>query len=134
MSEAISVVLARAVPSGRVKELWSSDWSSAGVQSRPTKRYSPKVERKVATQIRMMVALWSRDHRSILRYRSSTATKILPECDFLPLSSSFKRRELIIGVSVNATSNETRMAIAMVHPNEFTYLRAQPVMKAMGRK
>ena len=33
-------------------------------------------------------------------------------------------RELIIGVSVNATSSDTIMAIAIVHPKEFTYFRA----------
>ena len=39
-----------------------------------------------------------------------------------------------MGVSVKATSSETRMAMAMVHPKELTYLRAYPVMNAMGRK
>ena len=43
-------------------------------------------------------------------------------------------RELIIGVSVKATSNDTIMAIAMVQPKEFTYFRAYPLMNAMGRK
>ncbi len=43
---------------------------------------------------------------------------------FLSLSLTFSMRELIMGVSVKATSRETRMAMAIVQPKEFTYFRA----------
>ena len=64
------------------------------------------------------------DQRSILRYISSTECSTPPECAFFSPPPNFKKRELIIGVSVKATSSETRIAIAMVHPKEFTYFLA----------
>src|SRR6266850_2433600 len=67
-------------------------------------------------------------------YESSTQRSTPPAWAFLSLSLNRSRRELIIGVSVNATSSDTRMAMAIVQPNEFTYFRANPVMNAIGRK
>src|SRR5580700_10775693 len=134
ISEAIWLVLSSEVPSGNVNELCSSDWSSAGIQSRPTRRYKPNVERKVAMQIITRITRCASDQRSIIMYISSTECKNPSGFDFLLLVSTLKRRELIIGVSVKATRSETRIAIAIVQPNELTYFRAYPFMKAIGRK
>src|SRR5258707_14409356 len=82
----------------------------------------------------MMARRCARDQFSIRKYKSSTECRKPWECTFLSRSLSFRKRELIIGVSVKATNKETRMAIAMVHPKEVTYLRAYPGMNAIGRK
>ena len=49
-------------------------------------------------------------------------------------SSRRSQRADIIGVSVNETSSETAMAMAIVTPNEFMNRPTMPAMNATGRK
>jgi len=84
--------------------------------------------RKTAAAITRITQLWRSDQASVadvdaIEKRVAMARGLSPprHLPLSPLSSSrhnaSKRRELSEGVSVNATSIETRMETAMVQPN-----------------
>ena len=117
------VVASRDEPSGRFSITCSSPWSSGGIQSRPTRRFSGTASRKVPRAMAMTALRWSSDQRRTSPYLREVQAKngqSFPPWPALPGGERVSRRELSIGVSVKLTSMETRMAKAMVQPNWLT--------------